>query len=521
MVSTPSAGFKASAGALNAPNQASMNAGQAIGQAGQMLGDFAQKLQGAVNYGIAADADRKMRQTAADFQQSRVGRTDEDQWETEWKERSDEVYSSLSDQHNIGPSLKRQLTQNFKDWQQANAIEVRTMANKQKINRATERVGLAADEAARDGDERGIHTAFDGAVDNHLMTPEVASKLKIGYLNKIDEYAARTFIVNNPASAVPWLEQKGEGGKPANVPRLNPDQRAILLNSARVQRDKYWDDNLQSLKNGVDEGNVLTEEQLDERQSLGVISQRQVQGYRAYVKQRSGQTNIEDLPMHSAEVMTAVNAIPANLSADERMAYVVAIKASKAYNSLTDPLRADFNSALKAEVAPDRPAVAERKRLDDDDREKNGVFLPMGVVKGARNWLVPNDPDTSAPLNPSALKGKGLQAIRAMTDDDIATTFGKDFKMRDVLRQEELRWGKYLTAMRGYEKENPKATDEELAIESQRLKRPYIMQSVSEAIAAPTASPAIDQIPTFTPAQAKSAKPGTKYKTTDGRVLVR
>ena len=107
------------------------------------------------------------------------------------------------------------------------------MANKQKINRATERVGLAADEAARDGDERGIHVAFDGAVENHLLMPEVAAKLKRDYLTRIDEYQAKTYILNNPSGAVDYIEEKGKDGQYVNLPRLTPDQRLTLINTAR------------------------------------------------------------------------------------------------------------------------------------------------------------------------------------------------------------------------------------------------------------------------------------------------
>lgn len=276
---TPSAGVKVNTAALDAPNQVDREMGQVVGQVGQQLGDVALKVQGAINYGIAADADRKMREAAANFQLSRAGRDDEDNWENEWKEKSDELGAQLMENPQVGPALKRQLTQNFRDWQTANAIEVRTMATKQRINRATERVGLAADEAAKDGDEQGVVRAIDGAVQNHLLLPEVAEKTKRMYLQKIDEYAGKNYIMSNPAGAVDFLEQKGEDGKPVNLTRLTPDQRLTLLNAARENFTKYQLQNYNDLIEGLQAGEKKSPVELQALVASKVISPKQAKAY--------------------------------------------------------------------------------------------------------------------------------------------------------------------------------------------------------------------------------------------------
>lgn len=115
-VATPSPNLKLDAGPLNAPAQAAMNMGQAFGRVGQQVGEFGLKLQEAKNYGIAADADRQMRQEAADFQASRAGRDDEENWESEWNDRSDALWGRLNDTLPLSPVLKRQLSENYKNW---------------------------------------------------------------------------------------------------------------------------------------------------------------------------------------------------------------------------------------------------------------------------------------------------------------------------------------------------------------------------------------------------------------------
>jgi hypothetical protein len=230
-VNTPDAGVKMDFGTLNQPNVAAGNMGRAVGEVGREVGGFALQLQQAKNFGVAADADRQMRQAAADFQASRVGRTDEENWGNEWKEKSDQLWSGLQDTLPIGPDLKKQLTVNFKNWQSANAIEVQTIANRQRINRAVDRIGLDADEAAKDGGPEAaahISQVFDGAVHHQLMLPEVAEKMKRQYMGKVDRYAADRFIAANPIAGEEHLMETDAKGKYVNFPHLDDNTRVTL-----------------------------------------------------------------------------------------------------------------------------------------------------------------------------------------------------------------------------------------------------------------------------------------------------
>lgn len=300
-VNTASTAVRADSGALNAPNRAQAAMGATIADAGQQLGQFAQKVQGAVNYGIAADADRKMRQTMAEFQASRKGRTDEDQWETEWKERTDQLWSSLQDSTRMGPALKRQLMENFRDWQTSGAIEVKMMAQKQAINRATERVNLDIDEAARDGDEQGVANAIDGAVDAGLLLPEQATRIKNSSLAKIDQYKAKTYIINNPAGAVAYLEAE-KNGKPVNLTRLTPDDRLTLLNAAREQFTKYQSENYADLIERLQNGEPASPTELQQLVAQKVISPKQRKSYEAAYRHGNFNTDTDAIGTLFSEI---------------------------------------------------------------------------------------------------------------------------------------------------------------------------------------------------------------------------
>jgi hypothetical protein len=290
-VNTPSANIQANSAALNVGNRVAMENASDVGQIGRQLGDVALRVQQAVNYGIAADADRKMRETSAQFQLSLAGRPDEDKWESEWQEKSNEMWSQLSEQTKMNPALSRQLSSNFKDWQSANGIEVRTMATKQKLNRATERVGLAADEAAKDGDVEGIDRVFSGAVETGLMLPEEAEKARRNYLTRIDEYEARNFIDSNPAQAYDFISAKDKDGKYVNLTKLNPDQRATMLNAADRAFKNYQNENYQDLITDAQNKQLKTPDQLQVLVDQKVITARQRKTYEAaYYK---GQYNMD------------------------------------------------------------------------------------------------------------------------------------------------------------------------------------------------------------------------------------
>ena len=280
-MSTPQANEKLDFGPLNAPNAAAREMGGAIGDVGRAIGDFAQRMQAGVNYGIAADVDRQMRQETADFQQSRVGRADEDNWQAEWKERSDGLWGKINDEHAIGPDLKRQLTVNYKNWQSSSGIEVQMMANKQKVNRAIDRVMMDADAAAQAGDPHGVNEAFKGAVEGHLLLPEVAEFQIKQHLVKIQEYEALNYIMNNVSGAVDYLEAKTEGGNPKNLKLLPQDKRLSLLNTARSQFVKYQSDNLSDMIAGLQNGEVKTPEELSALVETRVISPKQRNSYEA------------------------------------------------------------------------------------------------------------------------------------------------------------------------------------------------------------------------------------------------
>lgn len=475
-VSTPPAGVKLNYDALNAPNRAKQDLAGAFSYASAKVDEFGQQIQAVKNFGIAADADRTMRQATADFQASRAGRTDEDQWGQEWKDKAAAVQDQILSNQGAGPDLRRTLSNNLKNWNQSNAIEVQTIARKQMINRSVERASLAADEAAKSGDEQGVLNALTPLVKIGAAYPEKVQAMVKNYTDKIDQYKADNFIENNPVKAVDWLREKDADGEYANVTRINPDQRRIMIRNAEIQKSRVQADNYDSAKLDIDNGNVYTPEAINGLENDGTIAAKQAQGLRNYIKVKGSQPKIENQPQYAAAVATSINNIPAGLDADTRRHYITDIVTSKEYLGLLEPVRKVFDDQMKQDAISLKPVESELFKQAAEDH-RNGMFLP----RGTKDVDVPG----TGFLGFFGDKKKTMTETPDVGEDNTDEAHWEKTAPRAIIDAEQMHYAKYLTNMRQFFKEKPNATDEEAQQYSQKLKQPYVMSAVTQALSRP------------------------------------
>lgn len=487
MVQTQPVGVKRDFDALNAPNRARGQFAQTLGDVGEMVGQFAMKLQAAKNYGIMADADREMRQATADFQQSRIGRTDEDNWQNEWNEKAQATRSKIFDTHQIGPDLRRQLDSNFKTWDQTNAIEVRTLATKQAVNRAQERISNAANDAAKDGDEETINKLFNGASTHGIYYPEQAEALKKGYLNKIDEYAAKNYIDNFPVGAVEFLKEKGDGGQYKNLPRLSPMQRDSLLVQARQRMHAYQADNVNDIRDRIDGGEDISEDFIRLRESRGEISARGAANIRRYVlgKDLAQAKEIKDA-LISDVLTTDATTMRDPQEWGEQMMSDAALLPTAYRNMVTrainNKLAAAKRQGAKEENAVQRETFARMKKDFDE-----GFDLP-----GAQKEKT----DRSF-FNIITLGFGGEKKVTKTTEfaSDEERKNWEFSQSPENRKAAALRYAQQIDAMRVFFEQNPKATQTEAEEFRQKLVQPYILEQVSKAI---TPTPTVSAPPAGT-----------------------
>lgn len=477
-VATPEASVKQSFGALNAPYQAQGQLAGAISDIGQEAAGFAQQLQAAKNFGIAADADRAMRQASADFKESRVGRTDEENWGTEWRDKANEVRASIYDKGGIGPDLRRTLDNNFKNWNQANAIEVRTIAQKQAINRVRISAADSAEEAAKDGDEAGVIAAFKGATMHGAYYPEEANHLIKQGLSKIDQYAADNFIASNPAKAVDWLKETDSDGNFVNAARINPAQRRITIANAERASRSFQIDNANEMLLSVNNGIAIDEPEILSAENEKLITPRQATGVRNAIKAAGSQTKLENQPQFGAAVKAAINAIPQDIDNDTRRSYILGIKTSKEYLGLVAPVREELDKWMNQDAMAEKPVVSEALK-HAEQMYQAGFFLPRAtedVKTDSGHWFIP-DKVTGQKMSDKPDVGEG-DAAHWLTTAPKA-----------IVDAAQMHYAQYLTRMRAFSKANPKASDADVTKESQRLMEPYVMSAVAQSLRPQIAAP--------------------------------
>ncbi len=485
-VNTPTSGVKRSFAALNAPNQAAGQFADAVGDVGAMVGDFAFKLQAAKNFGIAADADREMRQAAASFRESRRGRTDEENWGTEWQETAQATRDKIYDTHAVGPQLKKQLESSLKSWDQSNLIEVQTLARKQAINRAGERISTAADDAAKDGDEQTINHLFDGASKTGVYFPEEAEKMKKGYLNKIDQYAAQNYIDSFPVGAVEFLEAKDGNGKPVNLTRLDPGQRNRLVTEARQKMHAYQADNLDGIRAQLDNGEDISDAFISLRQEKKEISSRGAAGLRNYIRSKGLKDSQDEFYRLQAEVLnydaTAVKdpqAWAANIKAD-----AVALP-TKFQNSLTRQINAKLETAKRKDALEEKPIERETyARLERDFKE--GFMLPgQPEVETKGMWWWKTETPTG---NIAESKNRGLPLEKWEKGNEDG-----DHPSLEERKAVHLHYAEQMGKLKDFFDQHPNATYPEAEEFRQKLVAPYLISQAGKALAQPAAAPAAQQ----------------------------
>jgi hypothetical protein len=72
--------------------------------------------------------------------------------------------------------------------------------------------------------------------------------------------------------------------------------------------------------------------------------------------------------------------------------------------------------------------------------------------------------------------------LMKMDQPTLEKKFGKGTKLSDVLSAEDIEYGKYRTLMGQFEQKNPDATAEQLAVESARLRKPYVLANVQKTM---------------------------------------
>jgi hypothetical protein len=204
-ISTPVGGAQMDVNAFRSAALAPGRIAEAVGQdVGGVFQEVSQKIQANLNFKTVADADLKMRTAQADFDNWKKTNPDYKTWLPEWQTRSKDLEDTILNGPDVGPSVKRQLTQMFGVWDVSNASKTRTEALGRQVQESrmvaladsTMAYNSGGPSAIEDGDN-----ILKAAVEHHGMTPvEAQIHMKAGRQTAI-EAQANNIIGDDPIHA--------------------------------------------------------------------------------------------------------------------------------------------------------------------------------------------------------------------------------------------------------------------------------------------------------------------------------
>lgn len=155
-----------------APIRGSQAIAGAIGQTGQVLGEFAVRTAKIREDGILAEQQRQQEAAFGQFQADLANIPDPDQWQAAWDKRANELQKSVAmSQNKLGPDGKRRSQAMFKDWSVQNSIRVKTQSSLAIVKEAKQSLTTQAVELAQQGDlegARGIIARLDS--EHHALS---------------------------------------------------------------------------------------------------------------------------------------------------------------------------------------------------------------------------------------------------------------------------------------------------------------------------------------------------------------
>jgi hypothetical protein len=472
MVDTPSSGVKIDGGALRqaalAPGKLAAGISDSVGG---LFADVGLKIQANRNARTIFQADLAMRQTKDDFTAQLHKMPDETTWLPAYKAKVTTLRDNLLSGPNVGPDVKRVLTQKLDSWEQATTSEVKTAALLKGIKETREDAITASTYAANQGDIEGAQNTLKAAVANYAMTQEDANKISRRFPSIAAQAQASTAIASNPIAA-PEAIKKFES-------TIEPKVFVSIMARANEAKNRQQAANTNDLAMQMDESpdGTIDPELLKEKVKSGDITQRAADGLLARMKRQNINVSQQDF---SAAAMDVRNHDFTNDKKPEDTA-----RQMKDENShLPEALRLRLYKQIDAQVlaakkqgeALERPV--EKQVLDQmqNDRTEAGAMVPFSEMQGK---------GTDNPQFSHRIEG-GLKALKnpdVYTDEQIKKDFGPSATREKIMEAEKLHAAQMFEQMRAWFRDpaNKDATVEQANKQRQTLERPWVMSIVSRA----------------------------------------
>lgn len=453
-----------------APGRVGAAAGDAIGG---FFSDVSQKIQQNRNARMVFDADLKMRKTKDDFTASLASMPDETTWLPAWKQQVDQVRDSVADNPHAGPDVRQMLNQKFNLWEEATTAETRTAALIKGVKESRDSGIAAATYAANQGDLEGANTTVKAMVENHAMSAGEAAKFSSRFPTIAAHAQADLLISADPINAPDQIKKLESEMEPRMFVRIQATARAAQ-SAAQTQNLDQWAQQMDASPDGTIDPDALRADVSNKK-----LTQRGMNSLMARMDQTRTKTDKEtkSVLMLRADDTDWLN-VPDVAKRAQELKELGAVLPEGLRVPLYEHIDAKVRGAKKLGETDEKPVQTDAYARGKE-AFRQGLFQPgtevvhsPGMISSLMGFFGKDVPPTTTEIKPP--------------DVDNEWEKNADPKARAAA---ELNYAKWQDSMRGFFKDNPKATSEDAALYSQKLLQPHVMSAVKQALA-PNAPPA-------------------------------
>lgn len=473
---------RADPGMRNAEFNADARVGGAVTGIGQDLMAMGARVKQATDSAYITRSQTAMEAVPIGFQNWTKTNPDPTTWEPELDARISETKKTIMEGAKaLSPQAKQQLGLVMNDWESGTRARAQLQATTQSINIAQASSNEYVALATANNDIHGVETKVAEGVASGIYSSKTAQTIVARARQQVTANVANMMIESDPFDAERKLAEKDATGNHVAFPEMNAVQRETMMFRAHKAA-------AQTRSNTMKEWASLVREAQDGKGPLpdkaAMLEEAEHQGISPKWVDNIFKAPAPFDPVAYASTYAAISHYnPANDPTFAEQARLVG-----RIQSFKGDVMTRLDALLSRKINPRDPINSPvetaflRKAEEDHDA---GLFLPLKAktVTTEGTWLRGRfgigTPDTStttqAPRTP--LERQDWKKSNLITDEERA--------------KESEAYADYLTKMRSFFDQNPKATDAEAHKYAQTIRAPYLMESVAVAVTAPPKSTAI------------------------------
>lgn len=217
-----------------APSRGKMAIARAVGQLGQVAGEFAIRSAQAKEAATLAEQQRKQKESFAAFESELATTPNGEDWLPLWEKHKKAAQTGVDTlSKRLGSDGRARSQEMFANWATDNDVRVKTQTAVQSVRESKTALGSAAVDAWQDGDFASGNDYIDIAEQVGVMSKVEAADYREKGRKVVDIAETNRRIRENPAAATEWIQDTN------NATNLSESERLAAINTAKVQTQNW------------------------------------------------------------------------------------------------------------------------------------------------------------------------------------------------------------------------------------------------------------------------------------------